>query len=87
MQLAILMGMDASIPIKAATQLSDYEESMYDVTLSIDKSIDRNTDLRSLDLQTRTLRDALTVQKMAWLHAHVYRQLQLDIIVQRQCVA
>lgn len=66
LQLAILMGMDASIPIKAATQLSDYEESMYDVTLSIDKSIDRNTDLRSLDLQTRTLRDALTVQKMAW---------------------
>ena len=66
LQLAILMGMDASIPIKAATQLSDYEESMYDVTLSIDKSIDRNTDLRSLDLQTRTLRDALSVQKMAW---------------------
>ena len=60
------MGMDASILIKAATQLSDYEESMYDVTLSIDKSIDRNTDLRSLDLQTRTLRDALSVQKMAW---------------------
>ena len=58
--------LQAEIAIKQARLQLAILMSMYDVTLSIDKSIDRNTDLRSLDLQTRTLRDALSVQKMAW---------------------
>ena len=66
MQLSILLGMDASYPIKASNSLGEYEKDMYEQTLSIDRSIDRNTDLRSLDLQTRTLRESLAVQKMSW---------------------
>ncbi|MEZ3590653.1 MAG: TolC family protein [Muribaculaceae bacterium] len=66
LQLAILMGIDASIPLKPDTRLAEYQADMYAEALGIDRSIEGNTDLRMLDLQTRTLNDALTVQKMAW---------------------
>ncbi len=66
LQLSILLGMDATYPIKAANTLSEYEKDMYERTLSIDRSIDRNTDLRALDIQTRILNESLTIQKMAW---------------------
>ena len=48
MQLSILLGMDASYPIKASNSLGEYEKDMYEQTLSIDRSIDRNTVLRRL---------------------------------------
>ncbi len=67
LQLAILMGMDVAIPINPTTKLADYEKDMYGNTLAIDRSIDSNTDLRMLDLQTRSLKDALAVQKMSLL--------------------
>lgn len=67
LQLSILMGMDASIAINPDTKLSDYEKDMYGNTLAIDRSIEGNTDLRMLDIQTRSLKDALKVQKMAFL--------------------
>lgn len=66
LQLTILMGLDATHALAPTTTLSDYEKTMYDNTLGIDRSIDGNTDLRMLDLQTRSLRDALSIQKMAW---------------------
>ena len=46
--------------------MSDYEETMYDNTLSLSRSIADNSDLRMLDLQTKSLKDALSIQKMAW---------------------
>ena len=39
---------------------------MYEDVLSINKSIDQNTDLKMLDIQTQTLNDALDIQQMAW---------------------
>lgn len=66
LQLAILMGLDTAHALSPATSLSQYEETMYDHTLALNKSISDNTDLRMLDLQTRSLRDALSIQKMAW---------------------
>lgn len=66
LQLTILMGLDATHALAPTTTLSDYEKTMYDNTLGIDRSIDGNTDLRMLDLQTRSLRDALSIQKMSW---------------------
>ncbi len=66
MQLAILMGMDTAIPIKAVTTLQEYEKDMYETVMTIDESIDRNTDLRSLDIQTKNLENALRIQKMSW---------------------
>lgn len=66
LQLMILMGMEASVPVKTTTKLSDYEDTMYDNTLSLSRSIADNSDLRMLDLQTKSLKDALSIQKMAW---------------------
>jgi outer membrane protein TolC len=67
LQLAILMGIDATAhSVTPATTLSSYESTMYDNTLAIDRSVEGNSQLRLLDVQTRSLNDALTVQKMAW---------------------
>ncbi len=67
LQLLILMGIDATIPIKPTTRLAEYEATMYDDTMNLSRSIDGNSDLRMLDLQTQTLNDALIVQKMSWM--------------------
>lgn len=67
LQLLILMGIDATMPIKPTTKLAEYEATMYDDTMNLSRSIEGNSDLRMLDLQTQTLNDALTVQKMAWM--------------------
>ena len=66
LQLSILMGMNATLPIKADISLADFEATMYDNTLSLSRSIENNSDLRMLDIQTEQLNNALTVQKMAW---------------------
>lgn len=65
LQMKVLLGLDANVNLKIANKLSDYEKDMYDSVMNIDKSIDNNTDLRSMDLQTNTLRKALEVQKMS----------------------
>lgn len=66
LQLLILMGLDTTVDIVPANTLADYEKTMYADVLGIDRNISGNTDLRMLDIQTRQLRDALSVQKMAW---------------------
>ena len=54
------------VVVNVEGQLSDYEASMYEQTLSIDTSLDQNTDLRQLDLQTAYVKQAVKVQQMAW---------------------
>lgn len=66
LQLLILMGLDTTVDIVPANTLAEYEKTMYADVLGIDRNISGNTDLRMLDIQTRQLRDALSVQKMAW---------------------
>ena len=66
LQLCILMGMNATIAFKPTTSLNDYEKTMYEQTLSLDRSIDKNPDLKMLDIQTQSLNNALEIQKMAW---------------------
>lgn len=67
LQLQVLMGVEADLKMKANTTLSEYESTMYEDLLSIDRTnLDNNSDLRMLEIQTRQLQDALTVQKMSW---------------------
>ncbi len=66
LQLCLLMGIDINVTFDVTTTLADYEKTMYENTLAIDRSIEQNSDLRMLDIQTQTLNDALEVQKMAW---------------------
>ena len=60
------MGMDMAHNIKIVGQLSDYQEDMYKKVLDTNVSLDNNTSLRTLDLQTQTLKNALSVQQAAW---------------------
>lgn len=67
LQLQVLMGVESDLKLKASTTLSEYESSMYEDLLAIDKeNLDNNSELRMLGIQTRQLQDALTVQKMSW---------------------
>ena len=66
LQMAILMGMDTAIPFEPSNSLAAYEQTMYEDVLNINKSIDQNTDLKMLDIQTQTLKNALEIQQMAW---------------------
>ena len=66
LQLKLLMGMDMAHNIKIVGQLSDYQEDMYKKVLDTNVSLDNNTSLRTLDLQTQTLKNALSVQQAAW---------------------
>ena len=63
LQLLILMGMEASVEFEPTTSLEQYEKSMYEEVLSIDRNISQNAQLRMLDIQKRQLGDALDVQK------------------------
>lgn len=66
LQLSILMGMDVAVAFEPTTTLADYEKTMYADVLSINRSIEQNSDLKMLDIQTQSLKDVLDVQKMAW---------------------
>ena len=66
LQLKVLMGVDMALEIIPPDRLEDYEASMYEETMNIDTSLEQNTDLRQLDLQTAYLKKAVDVQRMAW---------------------
>ena len=66
LQLTILLGINQDIKLVPNTTLSHYENSMYGNVMAIDTSTVNNPDLRMLDIQTRQLDNALTIQKMAW---------------------
>ncbi len=67
LQLKVLMGIDAGIEVVINDSLSNYEQDMYNVTMSINRSLDNNTDLRQLDLQTKMLQKTATMQKFAYI--------------------
>lgn len=66
LQLKLLMGMDVSTPIALSQTLEDFKVLMYDRTLATDTSLTRNTNLRTLELQTDALRKTVAMRKAAW---------------------
>lgn len=66
LQLTILLGLNQSIAIKPDVTLAHYESTMYDKVMRLDTSLVNNPDLRLLDIQTKQLNNALSIQKMAW---------------------
>ncbi len=66
LQLSILLGMTSDIKLMPNVTLAHYESSMYDDVMHIDTTMQNNPDLRLLDIQTRQLDNALTIQKMSW---------------------
>jgi len=67
LQLLILMGIDSNFELEAASQLSDYEASMYETVLSINPDYSGNSDLRLLDIDSKLLKQNLDIQKLAFV--------------------
>ena len=61
------MGIDVDINIVIDDKLENYEQDMYSVTMNINRSLENNTDLRQLDLQTKMLQKTATLQKFAYI--------------------
>lgn len=67
LQLKVLMGVDVTFSFDVTGCLADYESTMYEETLAINPDYSANSSLVMNELQTRTLRNALSVQQMSWL--------------------
>ena len=67
LQLKVLMGIDVDFNIVIDDKLENYEQDMYSVTMNINRSLENNTDLRQLDLQTKMLQKTATLQKFAYI--------------------
>lgn len=67
LQLKVLMGMDATVEVMPSVTLQDMQQEMYGLGAGLDRSIERNTSLRSLDIQTGMLKKNLDLKKFAWI--------------------
>jgi len=66
-QLKALIGVDMELPITCEGQLTDYEPELFGDYLSINTSLDENTSLKQLDIQTKQLQQTLQMQKFDYL--------------------
>lgn len=64
LQLKMLMGIDADVPMEIVGSLSDYEESMFATIVPSDESLSSNTDLKQVDLQSAQAKNVIELQKM-----------------------
>lgn len=67
LQLKVLMGIDNAVTVMPDITLSDMKREMYGYALDADRSLTRNTSLRSLDLSKDLARQNVNLQKMAWI--------------------
>lgn len=68
LQLKVLIGMDSDLDIDIIGQLSDYEDVMYVDYMKVDTTtLQNNTTLRQLEVQSKMLRKTLELDKSAYL--------------------
>lgn len=67
LQLKVLMGIDNAVTVMPNITLSDMKREMYGYALEGDRSLARNTTLRSLELSKDLARQNVNLQKMAWI--------------------
>lgn len=67
LQLKILMGMDADVNIEANTTLKEMQQDMYGYVMGLERDLSQNTDLRTLDIQTKQLKQNVDLKKLAWV--------------------
>ncbi len=67
LMLKILMGMDSEVTVMPDITLKDMQREMYGYQLGMERNLSRNTQLRSLDLQTKLLKQNLASKKLAWV--------------------
>lgn len=67
LMLKMLMGMDSEAVVMPNITLNDMKREMYGYHLGVERNLSQNTQLRSLDLQTKMLKQSLTAKKFAWI--------------------
>ncbi|MBD5205614.1 MAG: TolC family protein [Bacteroidales bacterium] len=67
LQLKVLMGIENSVIVMPTITLRDMQRDMYGYALNGDRSLSRNTSLRSLDLSHKLAEQNVTLQKMSWI--------------------
>lgn len=67
LMLKMLMGIDSEVVVMPSVTLNDMQREMYGYTIGKERSLARNTSLRSLDLQTKMLRQTLDAKKFAYI--------------------
>lgn len=67
LQLKVLMGIDVNVTVMPNLRLADMQREMYGYALGSDRTLNRNTSLRSLELSHRLAKENVTLQKMAWI--------------------
>lgn len=67
LNLKILMGIDYEVDIEPNVTLAQMQRDMYGYMLSRGWDLRGNTSLRSLDIQSETLRQTVTLRKFAWI--------------------
>ena len=65
--LKILVGMDASTDFEAAVSLESMEQDMYGYVMGVESDLSQNTNLRTLDIQTKQLKQNVAMKKLAWV--------------------
>lgn len=65
--LKMLMGMDSDVAVMPSITLRDMQREMYGYQLGAERDLSRNTSLRTLDIQTKLLKQNLTLKKFAWI--------------------
>jgi len=64
LQLKMLMGIDADLPVEIVGSLSEYENWMFEAIVPSDDNLTGNSDLRAFDLQSKQARNAYEMQKL-----------------------
>lgn len=64
LQLKMLMGIDAEVPMEIVGSLSDYEKWMFEAIVPSDDNLSGNSDLRQFDLQAIQAKNGYEMQKL-----------------------
>ncbi|MDE6006271.1 MAG: TolC family protein [Muribaculaceae bacterium] len=67
LQLKVLMGIDNTVTLMPTVGLSEMQREMYGYALDGDRSLTRNTTMRSLELSQKLAEQNVTLQKMSWI--------------------
>ena len=67
LMLKMLMGMDNEVIIMPNITLKDMQREMYGYQIGLERNLSQNTSLRSLDINTKMLKQSLQAKKFAWI--------------------
>lgn len=67
LQLKVLMGIDSALEIWPDITLKSMQNNMFGVSANTDRSIAKNSNLKTIEIQTETLKQTIDLKKYAYL--------------------